>query len=187
MSQLRERINFLKTFVSDKNVGAITASSRFVAEDIVNLMPASAHTVIECGPGEGVITRAILEHLSPNGMYLGIETNKGFVSLLRDVHDSRLQIAEGRAQDIIAHTKKNNIGNADFIIASIPFSFIKPSERFKIVHDAHNLLTPKGKFIIFNYSPLMYRTIKKVFGNALISFEMRNFPPLFIMIGEKIT
>ena len=186
MSQLRERINFLKTFVSDKNVGAIAASSRFVAENIVKHMPASARTIIECGPGEGVITRAILKHLSPNGTFLGIETNKGFVSLLRGMHDSRLRVAEGRAQDIIAHAKRNDIGQADFIVASIPFSFVKQSERFEIVRDAHNLLAPKGKFIIFNYSPLMYRAIREVFGNALLSLEVRNFPPLFIMIGEKI-
>ena len=185
MSQLRERINFLKTFVSDKNVGAIAASSRFVAEDIVRHMPASARTVIECGPGEGVITRAILERLSSKGRFLAIEANKGFVSLLRDMRDSRLRIVEGRAQDIIAHAKRDGIGEADFIVASIPFSFLKQSERFEIVRDAHNLLAPKGKFIIFNYSPLMYRAIRGIFGNALLSLEVRNFPPLFIMIGRK--
>lgn len=185
MDELRERINFLKTFAADKNVGALTVSSRFVVQHVIKQMPASPRTVIECGPGEGVMTRGILKHLSPNGTFLAIEANKGFVSLLRGMHDGRLLIAEGKAQDMIMHARKNNIGEVDFILASIPFSFLTPAERLGIVRDAHKLLAPKGMLTIFNYSPLMHPTMKKIFGNASLSFEVRNFPPYFIMTAQK--
>lgn len=185
MNQVRERVNFLKTFVSDKNVGAITVSSRFVIKNIMKHMRGSVHTVIECGPGEGVLTRALLKDLSPQGILLGIEANKKFASFLHGIHDSRLRIAEGKAQDIIIHATKNNIGAADLIVASIPFSFLTPLARLRMVRDAHKLLASKGKFIIFNYSPLMYRTMKEVFGNVSLSVEMRNIPPCFIMVAQK--
>ena len=185
MDELRERINFLKIFIADKNVGAFTVSSRFVVKSVMNHMPQSLHTVIECGPGEGVMTRAILKHLSPDGTFLAIEANKGFASLLRGMDDSRLQIVEGKAQDMIMHAKESNIGDADFVLASIPFTFLTSAERVGIVRDAHKLLAPKGRFIIFNYSPLMYPIMKKIFGNASLSFEARNLPPCIIMTAEK--
>ena len=185
MDQLRERINFLKIFAADKNVGALTVSSRFVVKSVMNHMPRSLRTVIECGPGEGVMTRAILKHLSSDGTFLAIEANKGFASLLRGMDDSRLRVVEGKAQDMIVHAKKNNIGETDFVLASIPFSFLTPAERVGIVRDAHKLLAPKGRLVIFNYSPLMYPIMKKIFGNASLSLEPRNLPPYVIMTAEK--
>ena len=186
MEQLRERINFLKTFVFDKNVGAIMVSSRFVVQEIVKHLPKNVRTIIECGPGEGVVTRALLKRLSPEGKLIVIEANKVFASLLqKNIHDARLKIAQGNAQDMITHADTHGIGAVDVVVASIPFSFLTPSDRLRIVRDAHKLLRSGGRLIIFNYSPLMYRPMKQIFGNAHISFELRNIPPCFIMIAEK--
>ena len=186
MEQLRKRINFLKTFVRDRNVGALTITSRFVIQEVLKYIPVSVRTIVECGPGEGVVTRALLKRLAPEGVCLAIETNKEFVSLLHErIHDPRLQIVHGYAQDMITHADTHDIGSVDLIVASIPFSFLMPSDRLRIVGDAHKLLAPKGKLIIFNYTPLMSRPMKEVFGNASISFELRNFFPYFIMIAEK--
>ena len=186
MDQLRERIKFVKTFISDKNVAAFVASSKFVVRNVGRHIQKPIQMAVECGPGEGVMTRRLLEHLSLEGMLLAIESNKEFVSSLKSIDDPRLYIIEGRAQDIITHAKERGMNAIDLVVASIPFSFLKSSERLQLVRDIHNLLAPHGTLIIFHqYSPLMYRTVKKVFGNASISFEARNVPPCFIMIGQK--
>ena len=186
MHQLRERINFLKTFAADKNVAAFVASSKFVVRHVAGNLPKTLGQVIECGPGEGVMTRELLKRMSGHGNLVAIESNKEFVSILKDSGDSRLRALEGRAQDILAYARSNGIDAADLIVASIPFSFLTPTERKQLVRDVYRLLAPKGVFIIFHqYSPLMFATMKRVFGNASLWFEVRNMPPCFIMTARK--
>lgn len=185
MQRIRERINFLKVFTTDKHVGAVAASSRFVVGNVIKHVPKGAKTIIECGPGEGVLTRALLKKLPQEGTLLAIESNQEFVAVLKGINNPRLKIAEGKAQDIVGHVKKYHMTQVDFAVASIPFSFITPSERTQIVRDIHRVLRPDGVFVIFNYSPLMYRTMKKVFGNASIGFELRNILPCSIIVARK--
>ncbi len=185
MQSIRERINFLKVFTMDKYVGAVAASSRFVVEGVMKHVPNGAKTIVECGPGEGVVTRALLNLLPQDGTLLAVESNKEFVGLLQGIHDPRLKVIEGRAQDIASNVRTHQPGLVDFAVASIPFSFITPSERMQIAHDIHGVLRPQGVFVIFNYSPLMYRTMKKIFGNTSIGFEIRNIFPCFILVARK--
>lgn len=185
MQRIRERINFLKVFKADKHVGALAPSSRFVVESVIKHVPKGAKTIVECGPGEGVLTRALLKQLPQDGMLLAIESNKKFVAILQRMHNPRLKIAEGKAQDVASHVKNYHLGLVDFAVASIPFSFITPPERAQIVRDIHAVLRTDGVFVIFNYSPLMYRTMKKVFGNVSIGFELRNIFPCSIMVARK--
>ena len=185
MQSIRERINFLKVFTTDKHVGALVASSRFVVESVIKHVPKNVKTIVECGPGEGVLTRALLKLLPQDGTLLAIESNKEFVAILKDIHNPRFKIVEGKAQDVASHVKKNHLPPVDFAVASIPFSFITPSERIQIVRDIHTVLGRHGVFVIFNYSPLMYRTTKKIFGNASVGFEIRNMPPCSIMVARK--
>ena len=186
MDQLRERIKFVKTFISDKNVAAFVASSKFVVRSVGKHIHKPIQTAVECGPGEGVMTRRLLEHLSLEGTLLAIESNKEFVSLLKGIDDLRLCVIEGCAQDIVIYAKERGMNAIDLVVASIPFSFLKSWERIQLVRDIHKLLTPNGTLIIFHqYSPMMYRTVKKIFGNASISFEPRNVPPCFIMTARK--
>lgn len=185
MQRIRERINFLKVFTTDKHVGAVAASSRFVVEGVIKHVPQGIKTVVECGPGEGVLTRALLAQLPQDGTLLAIESNKEFIGILQDIHDPRFKITEGKAQDVADHVKNHHLTLIDFAVASIPFSFITPSERTRIVRDIHGVLREHGVFVIFNYSPLMYRTMKKIFGNASIGFEFRNILPCTIMVAQK--
>lgn len=186
MDRVRERIKFIKTFKSDKNVAAIAASSRFVVRDVIKHVPHRVRTIIECGPGEGVMTRMLLKHLHPEGTLLAIESNKQFVCLLNRMRDSRLRVAQGRAQDMLKHAQHNSIVCTDVILASIPFSFLTQWERTQFIRDAHALLVPRGTLIIFHqYSPLMYRNVKKIFGDANLSLEARNLPPCFIIVARK--
>lgn len=185
MQRIRERINFLKVFTMDKNVGAVAASSRFLVKNVVKHIPKGAKTIVECGPGEGVLTRALLKRLPHDGMLLAIESNKEFIAILQHIRNPRLIIAEGKAQDVVNYVKSYSLGRVDFAVASIPFSFITPIERTQIVRDIHTVLRKDGVFVIFNYSPLMYRTMKKIFGNASIGFELRNILPCSIIVARK--
>src|SRR3989344_6403005 len=176
---LRKRAKFFKNAILDRNVGAVSKSSKYVINNVLKRLKQPLQIVIEFGPGDGPMTKALLKRLSPDGKLLVIESNVKFVEELRKIDDERLHIVEGNVQDIIS---KDIYGfeKVDLVVSSIPFSFLKPSERINIVKITNKLLISGGSFIIFHqYSRLMAKTLRQVFGSVSVILEPRNFPPCF--------
>ncbi len=184
-ADIRERINFLKNTASLHEVGAITMSSKYVVKQVLKHLPHKLDTVIEYGPGTGVMTEAILERLSPQGKLLAIEVNSEFAKTLNRLKDHRLRVLHGKVQHLTSKFM-SEFSHADTIISSIPLTFLRHTDRHKIFSDAYNMLAPGGTLIIFHqYTPLMFYTLYKMFRSVRIEFEPRNIPPCFIMIAKK--
>ncbi len=185
MDGIRKRIHFLKTAILDPHVGGITMSSQYVVEHVLKHLPKGLDMVIECGPGEGVLTKELLKNLSLSGKLLTVEANHDFVQRLLKISDNRLEVMHGTAQMALSDLGIEQ-GTVDLVISSIPFSFLTRVERLKMIHDIHDVLKPGGTFIIFNqYRQVMHAPIKKLFETVSIAFELRNIPPCFIVHAIK--
>ncbi|MEK7118409.1 MAG: methyltransferase [Patescibacteria group bacterium] len=179
------RLDFLKNALLDRSVGAVSVSSQSVVNDVLGRLPKILQKVVEYGPGDGVITLAILDRLSPHGILFVVEPNEEFVQLLKNINDKRLIVLHRKAQDLTPK-QLEDMGNADAVVASMPFSFLTEEERHKIILDAYELLTYDGKFIVFHqYSWLMRNKLKQKFRSVSLSFEPRNFPPCFVIEARK--
>ncbi|KKU50902.1 MAG: hypothetical protein UX72_C0030G0006 [Parcubacteria group bacterium GW2011_GWA2_47_10] len=186
MNAISQRIHFLRTAVFDREVGAVTRSSKYVIKNVLKHIPKSLDEIVEYGPGDGILTKLLLRHLSPDGKLIVIESNSEFIKMLNRIDDARLSVVHGKAQDAVRIVRENGIRSADAIIASMPFSFLNKNERTQIVKDSYAMLAPGGMLLIFNqYQPLMASPIKKYFGKAHIALELRNIPPCFIMYARK--
>ena len=186
MSEIRQRIIFFKTALSDRNVAALTMSSKYVVKNVLKRFSKPLEMVVECGSGDGAVTRAVLEHVSPQGKFFAIESNAGFVDALKRIEDPRLKVLHARAEQVLAHSDAYQINCPDLIMASLPFSFFDPAARIKLVEDAYRILSPGGMLIIFyQYSFLMRGIMRKIFGAASLSCELRNIPPCFIISARK--
>lgn len=185
MTTLRERAHFLKHAVLDPQVAAVTVSSRYVVNNVLRRIAKRIDLIIEYGPGQGVMTQALLPRLSSHGRLIAIESNHEFVTTLARIRDPRIEVIQGNVQDVIPALKKRGISDADLVVSSIPFSFIKTADRIKIIKDTHDLLGSQGSFIVYQYSPLMYKPLKQFFTNVSLTFEPRNFLPYFIMHAKK--
>jgi len=185
MNGIRKRAYFLKSMVLDHEVGAVTMSSKHVIRDVLECLDAPLRTVVEYGPGEGVMTKALLERLPPNGRLLVVEPNVRFIETLRRIKDKRLEVLEGKVQDMTLE-KLREFQGADAVVSSIPFSLLTPAERFSVVAVTHKLLAPGGSFIVFHqYSRLMVRPLKKYFRSVSVVFEPRNILPCFVLNAKK--
>ena len=116
---------------------------------------------------------------------VAIERNRKFFPELRSIGDSRLRVVQGDVQFMSAHLHELGLPQIDVIISSIPFSFFSSPVRASIVQNTYDALAPNGKFIVYQYSPLMLRYLKERFSSVRVRFEPRNIPPYFIMIAEK--
>jgi phospholipid N-methyltransferase len=163
-------------------------SSLYVVRQIIQRIPADAKYVVEYGPGNGVITRAILERLPPDGMLAVIERNTQFIEglLCMAADDPRLMVLQG---DVVEYSKDLRIAGLpriDAVVSGIPFTFIKPDDRNTVVQSTYDALARAGVFLVYQTSrffagPLLQR----YFSYVVISHALWNFPPYIIMCGVK--
>jgi phospholipid N-methyltransferase len=180
-------VKFLKNAIKGEKVGAVSRSSKFVIKKVLeNIKKEKIESILEFGPGDGVLTIELLKKLTADGKIFVVELDPNFVEELRRIKDKRLVVIEGKMEDIVEHPKKFGIESVDIIVSSIPFTFIKKEDREDVVKKSKKILVEGGEFIIFHqYSLLMKKILLKNFKNVDYFFEPRNFLPCFVMVGEK--
>ena len=181
-----ERIIFLVRSFTGK-VGAISISSRYLINKVTSLIDGPLDTIVEYGGGTGVMTKKLLQKLSPEGKLIVIESDPRFVKILRKIADSRLQIIEGPIQNQILDAS-HGFSSIDLVVSSIPFSFLTSFQQQKLISDTEKILTEKGSFILFHqYRKVTLKPLRKKFEKVSVFFEPRNVFPSFILQAEKTT
>ncbi len=177
----------IKEFVKDKKVGAAFSSSKHIVKKLLsNINFKEAEILVEYGPGKGVITKKLLEQMYEGSVLYVFETNEAFLKELTNIDDKRLVIINAdaqKAQTILKNRYK--IEKVDYIISTIPFTFIDRRKRKRIITKTFNLLNKNGKFITYQYSGLIYRLIKHKFIQTQRFISFLNMPPAIIFIGIK--
>lgn len=178
-------LKFLKTAIKDYKVGALTLSSRYVIDKVVSQIKPHYLYIVEYGAGNGIVTREILKKLPNHGRLIAVELNNDFIQELKSIHDPRLTIIHGDIKNIAHNLKKLTIPHIDMVISGVPFTFIKPAIRKEIIRDTCAALGPGGVFVIYQYTLMVLPIVKQYTKRVRTHFELRNFPPYFIMVGEK--
>ena len=115
-------VTFTKNAVADyASTAAILPSSQQLAREMVRpLRCQDLKTVIEFGPGTGVITRELLRQMPVDATLLAFEISEGFVSYLREtIRDERLQIVRARAETATEELRLRGISSADAVVSSL--------------------------------------------------------------------
>lgn len=142
-----------------KEVGAIAASGRFLAQAITEPIGSNGHAdrVLEVGAGTGAFTGHILRRLGPGGRADIVELNPRFCDKLRvDVvepwsikHEDRsAQVIEGCIEDAALQP------NYTTIICGLPFNSFPPQVADRILQQLVGLLAPGGTLAFFEYAVL---------------------------------
>jgi phosphatidylethanolamine/phosphatidyl-N-methylethanolamine N-methyltransferase len=167
---------FQEIFSSPVSMGAAFPSSKKLAEAVANQIPANfSGTVVELGPGTGVITKGLLDYgIKPENLFI-IEKSKPFVKYLKE-HFSNVTVIEGDAQNTDKFLE--NYPPASVVICGLPLKALPKSVVKNILQSAEKVLMDGGLFVQFTYyHGKMTLPIPKNF--QLISSKMvfLNFPP----------
>jgi phospholipid N-methyltransferase len=184
---MREQLNFFKIALFDRKIGALARSSKYVVNAVVRyLKNQPLDRVVEYGPGDGVMTKELLDRMPPHGQLVAVESNPKLLKVLKRIKDPRLRVITGTVQNISRELKRHHFANVDLVVSSIPFSMLSPAERDKVVSNTFDMLSPTGRFIVFHqYSRIMRNPLKKYFGSVSTHFEPRNILPCFIINAKK--
>ena len=187
-ASFQQRIHFFRESLRNmRSTGSIAPSSRFLCRAIVgNIDREQAQIVVELGPGDGVITRFILDRLDPTARLVIFEINPVFVEKINaNFNDPRLTVIHDSAEKMGEYFEQLGIEKVDYFVSGIPFVMLPESLAEIITRECLHFLNPKGKFIQFHYSPLMLGFYRKIFGNTDVEVVPLNIPPALVVTCEK--
>lgn len=185
---MRQRLGFLReSFRNLRSTGSVAPSSRFLCRGIAEKVdPEKAKVVVELGPGDGVITRYILERLPEDGQMFIFEINETFVQHLQaEFKEPRLKVIHDSAEAMGRYFQENQVQKVDYIISGIPFLMLPESLAEGIIDECRKWLRPGGLFIQFHYAPMMLKFYRRKFGNAKVDIVPLNIPPAMIISCER--
>ncbi|WP_245892101.1 class I SAM-dependent methyltransferase [Polaribacter glomeratus] len=169
-------------------LGTITPSSRFLSKRMLREINFSkADVIVELGPGNGAITKYILENLSPNATLICFEINDNFYQQLQELQNPQLIVLKASAEKIVGELEKLNIYKVNYIISSLPLTIIPDQVSNQILEKSFEVLEENGSFIQYQYSLSYFKKLKNVFKESIsLEFEPLNMPPAFIYRCKKV-
>ncbi|KZS61619.1 class I SAM-dependent methyltransferase [Mycobacterium ostraviense] len=181
---------FLREFWKKfETTGSIAPSTRYLARGITRHLrrrgPAPIR-VLDCGPGTGVFTEQIVDHLRPGDTLDVVEINGCFVRVLqkRFATEPRWQ-AISDFVNIYELPFQNFVAPApyDFIVSSLPHSNFLPAVVAEILHSYTRLLRPGGVLSYFEY--LYLRQIRSSLARGSRRDRIRSVEQLMLSHMSK--
>lgn len=179
-------MGYVKVFMDDPAVAAVTPSSRYLVDRTVKAMNlAHAKVIVEYGAARGVMTKRILEKMRPDAELIAIEFNSALYEELKKIPDPRMTAIQGDVREIEKILAKHGHSGSDVIVSGVPFAFFSGRGRHELLTKTSALLNPGGRFVAYQVTTHLIPMLKDYFSNVDIQFEVRNMPPHFVFTALK--
>lgn len=187
MAELNSRLRFLGAFVREPfTIGAVWPSSSALARKVVDSCDIKpGDTVVELGPGTGVITEPLARRLKGKGRFVAIEIHPMNVELLQR-RLPEAEIVHDSAENLSRHVPRQG---ANCIISCLAWGSMLPPTQNRIFKAVLRSLAPGGQFVAFAYLhaawfPTSLRFRKRLMRHfsrvEVTSVVWRNLPPAFV-------
>lgn len=179
---------FLRGFLRNPaQVGSVVPSSPQLERRLVQCAHVrEARTIVELGPGTGGTTRALLSAMSPGALLLAIELDPHFIDgLRRSLHDPRLILAQGSAEQLGDLLDEHGLPAPDAIVSGIPFSTMPQDISKRIAACIAKVLRPGGRFVAYQVRGHVADFVSPHLGPPKKQWEMLNVPPVRVFTWRK--
>jgi phospholipid N-methyltransferase len=179
---------YIKNFIKDRDVAAITPSSKFLVKRVCKWIDfEEPSTIVEYGPGTGVFSKYLLRHMHDESRLVMIEGNESFVQSLREFSrgDDRAVVVHDRAENVNDILDDHGIDQVDYVISGIPFSFLDDDVKHELLERTYEVLDDDGKFLVYQNYNHMEKPLRHHFGSVIKEYELLNLPPMFAYEARK--
>ena len=180
MPTLTGTLSYIKNFIQDQDVAAIAPSSSFLVKRVCKWIDFDEPAVIvEYGPGNGVFSKYILDHMTSDSTLLLIESNPDFVEMLEEktADDPRAVVIDDRAERIKEILAERGIDEVDYIVSGIPFSFLDEEVKEELLDNTREVLAEDGKFLVYQNYNHLEEPLRAHFSDVKKEREFLNIPP----------
>jgi phosphatidylethanolamine/phosphatidyl-N-methylethanolamine N-methyltransferase len=196
----RSRAAFVREFLRDPAATAsVVPSSRKLTERMIEGIDlASCRSIIEFGPGSGVMTRVMLERLPQGwttteggaGRFIAVEFNPRMAKLVAREHP-RAIVATDSAASIERICQERGIapGTLDAVVSGLGWASFPPELTTEILEATARMLRPGGHFRTFAYHIGLLKKnawhlraeLRRLFTSVELSRGVwANLPPAFV-------
>src|SRR5262245_41976154 len=149
---IREHVLLFSRFLrSPRTVGAVTASSRALAEAMVrDLDLGHPGRIVELGPGTGAFTAAIVDGLGADTQFLAIDIDPEFVKQIRKRFPD-IDCVCASAEHLEKIVRERSLWPVDHIVSGLPFVSLPLPMTKQILEGVSRSLRPGGTFTTFQY------------------------------------
>jgi phospholipid N-methyltransferase len=194
-TSLREHVLLFSRFLrSPRTIGAVTASSRALAQAMVSgLDLAHARHIIELGPGTGVFTAAIVDQVSLGTRVLAVDIDPEFVRRLKGRWPEIESVCDS-AERLCDLAAERGMLPVDHIVSGLPFVSLPVAMTRQIIDSITAALRPGGTFTTFQYmhayrlpsaAAFRARMSAKIGRPPHVRLCVRNFPPALVLTWHK--
>lgn len=171
--------SFLRTALrSFRSTGAIASSSKSLVNKLIAPIPIGQNLkVVELGPGDGCVTKALLDKLGADSELHAFEINESFIATIEEIEDARLSVIPQGAENIGRFFEENSI---DYVVSSLPLSMIPKAVKEEILKQSQFILKPNGQYLQYQYALQDYGLLNRHFQNVSVGFTIANLPPAFV-------
>jgi len=173
---------YIKNFIRDRDVAAITPSSKFLVKRVCKWIDFDTpRRIVEYGPGTGVFSKYLLENMHDDSELIMIEGNASFVQSLRAYceGDERAVVVHDRAENVRQIMDTHGVERADYVLSGIPFSFLDEDVKHELISRTRDVLTSDGKFLVYQNYNHMEKPLRRHFDSVTREYEILNLPPMF--------
>lgn len=197
----------LRTFATEalnnfQTTAAIVPSSRYLVRHMLEPLPLrQARTVVEFGPGTGVMTEALLQEMPAEAQLLAFEINPRFTEYLRErFNDPRLILINGCAETIGEVLTQYGHKKVDAVVSSLGLAIMPNKIRQDIFQNLMPYLHEQTVVTQFQYLHGMLvheveveqlqrysaaRFLRGYFGSVTQKLVWRNLPPAVVFTCRR--
>ncbi|NDJ57522.1 methyltransferase domain-containing protein [Enterobacteriaceae bacterium 4M9] len=174
---LKHQMGYVRQFIkSPRTFGSLAPSSPWLCERMTRQVEwTSVTTIAELGAGDGVLTRRLLNRMSPGAQLDAYEIQPELADRLRVLAEDDLRL------QVITRSAERLERRYDVIFSCLPLLSIPIMPRLRILHQVREHLNPGGVLVQFQYSPLSEKILSRYFEWTRI-YEVRNIPPAWVYI-----
>jgi len=177
---------YLRSFFMDKDVASVTPTSRFCIRTVCKPIDFSKDVnIVEYGAGAGVFSKHVLAKMTPDSNLYLFETNDILYKKLLEIKDRRVHFFRKSVEYVTELLDRSLVGNVDYIISGIPFSFLDEDQKKSILEQSKIILKEGGGFLAYQTSGHLKEPLEKTFGNVETEWEWRNIPPMTVYRAFK--
>jgi phospholipid N-methyltransferase len=194
-TELEFNLKFVTQFINHPTkTGAILPSSDKLCELMTDMAELNnVSTVIEFGPGTGVITEKVMRKKSPDTTFFAMEINEAFVESTKSRCPDAI-VYQSSAENASKYLEMHGKTGCDLILSSLPWIAFDGETQQNLLDTIYDVLNPGGKFLTYAYAPGLVLPASWRFRKKLNSkFDKvtksriiwSNIPPALVYQGEK--
>jgi phosphatidylethanolamine/phosphatidyl-N-methylethanolamine N-methyltransferase len=179
-------LRFLKSLVArPRAIGAIAPSSPALARKIAQQVdPAVPGTVLELGPGTGVVTDALIGRGIGIGRLVAVEADPDLAQLMRE-RFPELRVVEGDAFDLDRTLPRAETGPLAATISGLPLLNFPPAKRRALISSALSRMGEEGRFVQFSYGFTAPVPADREISVEQAAFVLANLPPARVWVYRR--